>query len=200
VNKLVCAALLGLALTACGTQDGPAGGAESAPASPAPVESPDPTAITIPKLGVHSELIRLGLTLDGELDVPPVDQPEVAGWYAGENTDEPGDEYDPGEGGPAIIAGHVDGIGPDGHKGHPGVFARLDELAPGDEIQVQREDGVTLTFVVYRVEQVAKDSFPTQEVYGPTTEPELRLITCGGAFDRAAGHYVANEVVWARQA
>jgi hypothetical protein len=44
-----------------------------------------------------------------------------------------------------------------------------------------------------------KDRFPTQAVYGPTPDPELRLITCGGAFDYATGHYLSNIVVYATE-
>jgi hypothetical protein len=36
-------------------------------------------------------------------------------------------------------------------------------------------------------------------VYGPTPDPELRLITCGGAFDYATGHYLSNIVVYATE-
>ena len=40
-----------------------------------------------------------------------------------------------------------------------------------------------------------KAQFPTAAVYAPTPRPELRLITCGGRFDRAARNYVDNVVV-----
>lgn len=165
-----------------------------------PAPAPDPTAITIPKIGAHSSLIPLGLTPEGALEAPPVDTPEQASWYAGAKPLEDGDEHKPGDVGPAIIAGHVDGTGPDGQHGYPGVFSRLAELTAGDEVLVDRADGSQLRFLVTAVEQVRKDNFPTQAVYGATDGPELRLITCGGAFDPAARHYVNNVVVFAQLA
>jgi hypothetical protein len=53
---------------------------------------------------------------------------------------------------------------------------------------------------VIKVQTYLKDHFPTQAVYGPTPDAELRLITCGGAFDSATGHYLSNVVVYAVQA
>jgi sortase family protein len=168
---------------------------------PPPV--PDPTAVTIPKLDVHSSLIPLGLTDDCDyseppcLATPPVDQPGQAGWYAGRDPEVNGDEWQPGENGPAVIAGHVDGTGPDGQHGYPGVFKRLGELAPGDEILVDRNGAAQLRFVVAAVASFPKDAFPTEDVYLKTPEPTLRLITCGGDWDAAARHYRENVVVWA---
>lgn len=106
-----------------------------------------------------------------------------AGWYRFART--------PGESGPAVILGHVDG------NSQPGIFHRLRELVPGDEIEVSRKDGVTARFVVRHVEQIAKDHFPTDAVYGDTADPELRLITCGGSFDRSARSYLDNIIVYA---
>ena len=45
--------------------------------------------------------------------------------------------------------------------------------------------------------QVAKDAFPTASIYGKASYPSLRLITCGGPFDRATGHYLDNIIVYA---
>jgi sortase (surface protein transpeptidase) len=175
----------------------PPAGASTTSSAPAPAEAPDPWSVTIPKIGAHSTLVPLGLNDKSELEVPPLDQPGQAGWYAGADPVFDGDEHKPGEPGPAVIAGHVDGYGPDGRKGFPGVFHRLSELAPGDEVLVDLADASRLRFVVTGVQKVAKDSFPSEQVYGPTTQPELRLITCGGDFDRASGHYVDNWVVFA---
>lgn len=123
----------------------------------------------------------LGLRADGAMQVPPTGFP--AGWYTGSPT--------PGELGPAILAGHVD------WARAPGVFFELRELSPGDEIRVVRQDGGTAVFRVTRVESFAKDSFPTETVYGDIDHAGLRLITCGGVFDRQARSYVDNLVVFA---
>ncbi|MFD2415343.1 class F sortase [Amycolatopsis pigmentata] len=143
----------------------------------------NPTHVRIPKIGVESTLVPLGLNKDGTLQVPPLNQAMQAGWYRLGPT--------PGEVGPAVIAGHVDG---DGHKG---VFYDLKSLAPGDDIDIDREDGTTAHFRVDHVSEVPKNAFPTEAVYGDTDTPELRLITCGGAFDRSARSYVDNIIVFA---
>jgi hypothetical protein len=164
---------------------------EAAAAVPPPVTleattrpaAPDPTRVQIPSVGVDSTLTRLGIDAAGAL-VPPEDF-GVAGWFTGSPA--------PGDVGPAVIAGHVDS------RTGPAVFFRLDEVAAGSEVLVDRADGTTLAFAVTRVDRYPKDEFPTNEVYGPTPGAELRLITCGGEFDRAARSYADNVVVYARQ-
>lgn len=140
-----------------------------------------PRSVTIPSLALHAPVIELGLEEDGTLEVPT--DPAEAGWFAG------GPE--PGEDGAAVIAGHVDS------KSGPAVFYGIEDLTEGDQIMVSGHDGEDLTFVVQRSERYPKDQFPTSEVYGSTAEPELRLITCGGDFDRSTGHYRDNVVVFA---
>jgi hypothetical protein len=156
----------------------------SAPATPAPaVPASHLTSLSAPAIGVRTgALMELGLDADGALEVPP--DAATAGWF----TLGPS----PGEPGPAVIAGHVD------YAGVRGVFARLHELAPGDEVSVRRDDGSAAVFAVYRVERYPKSGFPTEQVYGDTAGPELRLITCGGVFDRGSGHYLDNVVAYAR--
>ncbi len=90
-----------------------------------------------------------------------------------------------------MIVGHVDG------REGLAVFFRLRQLAPGDEIAVDRVDGSTAVFAVERVERHAKNAFPTEAVYGHTPDARLRLVTCGGEFDRSTRHYVDNVVVFA---
>lgn len=143
----------------------------------------EPAEIRIPKIGAVSSLVPLGLNADETVEVPPVDQPMQAGWYRYART--------PGEAGPAVVLGHVDG------NRQPGIFFRLRELVAGDEILVSRKDGTTATFRVHKAEQVAKDSFPAEAVYGDTDAPELRVITCGGGYDQAARSYRDNVIVYA---
>jgi sortase (surface protein transpeptidase) len=140
-------------------------------------------SLRIPRIGAESSLVPLGLNADRTVQVPPVSTPMQAGWYENGPT--------PGEIGPAVILGHVDGD----HQ--PGIFYRLHELRPADEILVTRQDGGTVTFTVSRVQQVSKTTFPTDAVYGDTSDAELRLITCGGAFDHAARSYRDNIIVYA---
>jgi sortase (surface protein transpeptidase) len=140
-----------------------------------------PVRVRIPSIGVDSPLLRLGVDDTGAL-LPPDDFGR-AGWFPASPV--------PGDVGPAVIAGHVDSyVG-------PAVFFRLRELAEGDEVLVDRTDGTTIRFTVSATHRYPKDEFPTQDVYGPTPRPELRLITCGGEFDRSARSYLDNVVVTA---
>jgi hypothetical protein len=75
----------------------------------------------------------------------------------------------------------------------------LKDLIPGDRIQVARQDGSTATFAVERSERVDKNAFPHKKVFGADLDhASLRLVTCGGAFDRASGHYKDNIIVYTR--
>lgn len=150
-----------------------------------PLPRSEPVAVSIPAIGVSSPLHPLGLAPDGTLQVPSGERYDEAAWYDGSPT--------PGEVGPSVIEGHVTGAG-----GRPSVFFELGALTPGDMVEVDREDGTTARFEVYRVQSHPKDAFPTVAVYGPTAEPELRVITCGGEFDDGAGRHLDNTVVWAR--
>jgi hypothetical protein len=139
-----------------------------------------PVRLQIASIGVDSSLMKLGLRADGTLEVPPGGFP--AGWYTGGPT--------PGERGPAVIAGHVDMNG-------PGVFYKLQEVRPGDLVMVTRADGSRPVFRVSQVGQYTKSQFPSQLVYGNLNHPGLRLITCGGTFNAATGHYESNIVAFA---
>ena len=151
------------------------------PATAAPMAASVPVRVVVPAIGVDSPLMNLGLNADGTMQVPPTAFP--AGWYTGAPT--------PGERGPAVIAGHVD------LNGAHAVFHDLAALRVGDTVTVARADGSVATFRITAVQQYPKDAFPTDAVYGDTAGPELRLITCGGDFNRATGHFVDNIVVYA---
>jgi len=140
-----------------------------------------PVRVRIPSIDVDSPLASLGVDGAGAL-IPPADV-ATAGWFAGGPV--------PGEVGPSVIAAHVDS-----YQG-PAVFFRLRELAAGDAILVDRADGTTARFTVSRTDRFPKDAFPSDDVYGPTPRAELRLITCGGEFDRSRRSYVDNVVVYA---
>jgi LPXTG-site transpeptidase (sortase) family protein len=157
--------------------------AQPAPPAAAGTRPSIPVRVDVDAINAHSSLVQLGLNADRTVEVPPVTQPLQAGWYKFGAR--------PGELGRAVILGHVDG------GGQLGVFNRLRDLKPGDVARVTEQGGQVLNFVVRQVQQVPKTQFPTQAVYGPSDQRELRLITCGGAFDRAAHHYLYNLVVFA---
>jgi Sortase domain len=140
-----------------------------------------PVALIIPAIGVQTRLIRLGRTASGTLQVPATTA--VAGWYTGSPR--------PGAIGAAVIAGHVDSLT------GPGVFFRLRLLRPSDLIFVRRADRSLAAFRVVAVRLYAKRHFPTAAVYGPVPVAELRVVTCGGTFDYATGHYLSNVIVFA---
>ncbi|MGW5876853.1 class F sortase [Nocardiopsis terrae] len=151
----------------------------------APLPRSAPVALTIPAIELHTtHLVELGLTPERRLEAPR--EWQAVGWYARGAA--------PGQTGPAVLAGHLDSV--DG----PAVFHRLGGLRPGDRASVHRADGTSAEFTVYAVESHPKDAFPTDSVYEDTRQPELRLITCGGGFDAATGHYTDNVIVYARLA
>ena len=88
-----------------------------------------------------------------------------------------------------MILGHVDS------RRCPAVFFPLAGLRPGTDVLVDRADGSTVAFRVSSVRKVAKAGFPTDLAYGPTLQSSLRLVTCGGSFDQAAGSYRDNVIV-----
>jgi hypothetical protein len=207
-RRLVAVAALGAGLAAVAV--GTAGLAVSTlspahaaplPARPGPIPAPSgrtalpvslangqqaarPVWLSIPSIGIRTRLIHLGVNRDGTLQVPS--STAVAGWYTGSPR--------PGTVGSAIIAGHVDS------RTGPGIFFWLRTLRPGDRVYVGRADGTMAVFTVTRVRKFAKNRFPTDAVYGPVPDAELRLITCGGVFDRSRGSYLSNVVVFARLA
>jgi len=142
-----------------------------------------PTRIEIPAIGVNASLLSLGLDSKEELAVPPLDRAELASWYnLGPS---------PGEPGSAVIVGHVDSA-----KIGPSVFFNLGKVKPGDRITVSREDGTKPAFKVDSVQTYLKTSFPTQLVYAGE-RATLRVITCGGEFDKKTRNYLSNVVVFA---
>jgi hypothetical protein len=152
-----------------------------APVAPvAPLLAAAPTELRIDSINAASSLVPLGLNPDRTVAVPPVGTPMQASWYRLGPT--------PGAAGPAVILGHVNG------DGKEGIFARLNEVKPGDQVKVSRADGKTAVFTVTKLQQVAKAAFPTAEVYGDTSAAELRLVTCGGGFD-ATRHSYADSII-----
>ncbi|MET8245345.1 class F sortase [Streptomyces sp. NPDC005202] len=163
---------------------------ESAPATPTAPPSPPPpplprsrpTTLRIPSLGINAPVI--GIRLDGnrQLETPPVDKPKLVGWYQ--------DGPTPGESGTAVAVGHRD------TKTGAAVFAALGQVEPGSRVEARRVDGRTAVYTVDKVRVFDKARFPDKEVYGPSRRPELRVITCGGLFNRRTG-YSSNVVVFA---
>ncbi|MER7911125.1 class F sortase [Streptomyces sp. NPDC096068] len=189
---------LGLWLGGAGTDEGPLGssapttgdiaavgrppGAELPPAR-APLAPVAPRRVEVPSLGVDAPVVARGLDGTGAIDPPPFEAPDTVGWF--------GSGTEPGAAGAALFVGHVD------TETRPAVFYGLSAARPGAKVLVTRTDGSVAEFTVDDVQVFPREEFDAAKVYGPR-EPgraELRLITCGGTFDRATGAYTANVVV-----
>jgi hypothetical protein len=161
------------------------GSAHSAPRGSGAAALPRsvPTKITISSIGVAAPVMQVGLAANGAVATPPLDRPNLAGWYSGGPA--------PGEMGPAVVVGHVDG--PHGAS----VFYRLGSVKPGSQVRIDLADHRTALFTVYSVEYYPKGSFPGNKVYGDYSRPGLRLITCGGPYLGGSVGYADNIVVYA---
>ena len=148
----------------------------------APIARTVPVRVIIPALDVNASVMPEGTDAAGDLEMPPLTAQNLAAWWDG--------GVAPGQDGPAVIAGHVD------NASGPLVFWNLRLLRPGDVVETEPGN---LRFTVTAVTQVSKAGFPSASVYGPTKDPELRLVTCGGTFDYATGHYLSNVIVYARE-
>jgi hypothetical protein len=147
-----------------------------------------PLELEIPALDVKAPVMGVGLNADNVMDSPkgPIGDPiwHAAYWYRGGGI--------PGDVGTATIAGHVNDP-----LGNPEIFARLEDLKPGDEVIIRlNQTTLEIRFIVNEVNvySVKESSDPAvlEKVYGigPVTgrEPQpspdglshLTLITCAG--------------------
>ncbi|MGW2229089.1 class F sortase [Streptomyces formicae] len=148
-----------------------------------PLAPARPERVDVPALKVRAPVAARGLDAEGAIDPPPFEQPGTVGWYGGGTR--------PGAPGAALLVGHVD------TETEPAVFYDLSALRPGEKVGVSREDGTVAEFTVEDVRVLTRDRFDAKKAYGPHEKgrAELRLITCGGTFDRATRTYTANVVV-----
>ncbi|UUU27924.1 class F sortase [Streptomyces sp. DSM 40750] len=152
------------------------------PARPRTLPPSRAKTLSIRYLGIKASVMRLRLDSDRRLPAPPDDKPKLVGWYA--------EGPAPGGPGTAVVVGHRD------TRTGPAVFAALEMIKPGRTVEVRRADGRTAVYTVDAVKTYEKARFPNKEVYGHRGRPELRLITCGGTYDRRKG-YASNVVVFA---
>ncbi|TXS07415.1 class F sortase [Streptomyces sp. col6] len=159
-----------------------AAGGGDRPASHAPLSPSRPVKVAVPAIFIEAPVTGLGLDKKGHLGAPPMSRPREVGWYS--------DGPSPGEQGTSLIVGHRD------TETGPAIFLNLNALHKGDKVTVTRADKQTAVFSVDAVETYTKDKFPDDKVYGSTGRPELRLMTCGGRFNKKDG-YASNVVVFA---
>ncbi|MFF1725224.1 class F sortase [Streptomyces sviceus] len=153
------------------------------PPAARPLTGARPQRLDIPDLGVQAPVVARGLDARGALDPPPFDQPGVVGWYAAGTK--------PGAAGTALMVGHLD------TETRPAVFHGISALKPGETVRVIRDDGRVAEFTVDDVRVLTREGFDAHQAYGPrrSGRAELRLITCGGTFDRVSRRYTANVIV-----
>ncbi|MDX2392912.1 MULTISPECIES: class F sortase [unclassified Streptomyces] len=168
-----------------GAQAGQGGGPVAAgmPAAHAPMSGVMPARVDVPSIGVQAPVISRGLDSRGSIDPPPYELPGTVGWW--------GAGAAPGAAGTALMVGHVD------TKSKPAVFFGLSTVKPGAKIRVARADGSVAEFTVEDVKTYERTEFDPKKAYGPRVDgrAELRLVTCGGNYDKAAKQYSANVVV-----
>ncbi|MEU9563795.1 class F sortase [Streptomyces sp. NPDC048161] len=148
-----------------------------------PIEGAVPERVEIPSIGVRAPVVARDLDKDGAIEPPPFDTPQTVGWYGGGT--------EPGAKGPALLVGHVD------TEIRPAVFYGLSAARPGAKVEVIRTDGTVAEFTIDDVQVFTRARFDADKAYGPRQDgrAELRLITCGGTFDRTSHEYDANVVV-----
>ncbi|MGW0227148.1 class F sortase [Actinopolymorpha singaporensis] len=181
-------AFLATPTTASPASPSPATGATATPtpsASPTGLPPSTPVSLAIPRIGVDTKLLQLGLNKDNTIQVPTPERANLAGWYKYGPT--------PGEIGNTVIVGHVDSV-----KLGRAVFFRLGQLRPGDKLSVVRTDGLTVPYRVDGVKAYPKANFPTDLVYGASDKSSLRLVTCGGPWSKTTS-YRDNIIVFATQ-
>ncbi|KJY16069.1 MULTISPECIES: class F sortase [unclassified Streptomyces] len=164
---------------------GQAGGAVGAglPAAHAPVAGSLPQRVDVPSIGIQAPVVSRGLDKDGAIEPPSYDSPGTVGWW--------GQGVQPGAAGTALMVGHVD------TRSKPAVFYGLSSAQAGDKVRVVRADGSVVEFTIEDVRVYERAAFDAHKAYGPRVagRAELRLVTCGGTYDKAAKEYTANVVV-----
>lgn len=149
----------------------------------APLPRSTPIQFSVPSVGLTAPLLGLGMDSRGAPELPPFSEPRTAGWLR--------DSVTPGEAGTAVLVGHVD------TRTGPAVMWNLSAVRPGAQVEVERLDGSTAVFTVDRLREFSKSGFPAALVYGPSPDSELRIITCGGGYDRVHREYTGNVVLFA---
>ncbi|MBK4348577.1 class F sortase [Lacisediminihabitans changchengi] len=201
-------AVLALAAAALAGCSAPAVTATTYQATPSPTPTPRPTAegpaiprtdgrlsaqdmsptvppvrITVPAASIDMQVLPQGLGDDGQMAVPS--DSRIAGWY----------EFGSGPmsaAGTTVIVAHIDA-----RVGGVGPFSRIRDLPAGSPIAIQAGNGSVHNYVTTAVQEVAKEGAPMADYFDRAGPPRLILITCGGKFNAATGHYLDNIVVTA---
>ena len=167
-----------------------AGGTLVTTAPPAQIAAPSfhlatgpitPSRLKIPSIGVDAVVDRAGILPDGSMGVP--NSLWTSSWLSTGPR--------PGQAGSSVIAGHR-GIGT------PALFSHLENVHEGDRIYVSDATGGELLYAVTRVASLDLSAATQFEVFGPTTQQQLVLVTCFGAYSRSTHTYDHRLVVFSR--
>jgi Sortase domain len=156
------------------------------PESSAPTSAPRPalpTSVDIPAIGVHAtKLMPLGLDRNGAIETPPLSQPMVLGYYTRSSPPcVPGPNKVP-----FALVGHIDG------QGKQGVLYRLKNLKPGDTVTVGLDNGQHCTYRINKLAKYNKHDVPFNDVWGPTVDAQIRVVSCGGRYVGPPDYYEDN--------
>lgn len=180
LSGIVCAVILYQGFTAVPSAEAEPVALEEEPRVPLPEA---PARLLIPAINVDAEVKHVGIAKSGNMAVPY--EYDDTGWYRGGTI--------PGQEGSAVINGHVDtGFG------LPAVFARLQELEPGDEIFVETAEGRKLRFIVEVTEVAKVGEISTDLLFNRADTARLNLITCEGAFDAETETYDSRRIIYTR--
>ncbi len=139
--------------------------------------------LSIAKLDIQAALEEVGTTTGGKMGLPS--KPGNVAWF------KLGSKI--GEAGNAVIAGHLDQP-----NGDPAIFAKLGDLGVGDTFEVYK-GGEKMTFAVEKKKSIkVSDSAGLVEVFGPSKETRLNLVTCWGEWDRDNKTYTDRLVVFTK--
>jgi hypothetical protein len=141
-----------------------------------------PVRLQIPVIGVSATVVSVGVDADGGLGIPA--DPSVVGWWAGGGS--------PGQpSGATVLTGHIDSA-----VSGPGALFRLQDVRP-DATVIVTAGGHTYRYVVQAIRAYSKTSLPAAALFDQQVTPRLIIVSCGGPFDAATGHYLDNIVAYA---
>jgi hypothetical protein len=141
-----------------------------------------PVLLRIPAIGVNAPVVPAGVETGGELAIPP--DPSDVGWWAG-------GAYPGKSSGAVILGGHIDSA-----VSGPGALLRLQDIRPGDSVTLAAA-GRSYRYRVVALRTFVKGSLLVAAVFGQQVTARLVIVSCGGPFDAATGHYLATIVAYA---
>lgn len=140
-----------------------------------------PKSISLPTIHAGGCLEQVGIDQHGNVGAP--DNIYTAAWYV--------KSVLPGQPGLSIIDGHLNG-----RYKSDGIFEHLHVLKVGDQFTVTRGDGNVLKYKVYNAQSVSLDrAAAVLFTHDDSIVSQLNLITCGGAYNKAARLYDHRTII-----